>query len=63
MAVALSGVNKVKVFKEREIVCEFSLQAAPLALDFCSLHNKDCLLISGIEGVIYLIKLRDLDEK
>lgn len=38
------------------------MQAAPLALDFCYLHNTDCLLVSGIEGVIYLVKLRNLDE-
>ena len=57
MAVSLSGSNKVKVLKDNKVVCEMKFQAAPLCLDFYQLNGKDFLVVGGIEGTIYCLKL------
>jgi hypothetical protein len=57
IAVGLTGSNKVKVLKDHKLACEIKFQAAPLSLDFYRLHNKDFLVVGGIEGTIYCIKL------
>lgn len=59
MAVGLSGVNKVKIFKEKSIVAEFKLQAPPLGIDFCMMNEQECIVMSGVEGVVYIAKLKD----
>ena len=36
------------------------MQAAPLSLDFYRYNNKDFLLVGGVEGPIYCIKVKCL---
>ena len=57
IAIGLTGSNKVKLLKDNKLVCEMKLQAAPLTLDFYQRNNKDFLVVGGIEGTIYCIKL------
>lgn len=57
IAVGLTGSNKVKLLKDNKLACEMKFQAAPLSLDFYRLHNKDFLVVGGIEGTVYCIKL------
>jgi hypothetical protein len=56
--VALSGSNKVKVLKDRKLVTEIEFQAAPLTLDFYRFHDKDFMVVGGVEGTIYVVKLK-----
>lgn len=56
-AIGLTGSNKVKLLRDNKLACEMKFQAAPLSLDFYRLNNKDFLVVGGIEGTIYCIKL------
>ena len=56
--VALSGVNKVKIYEEKSIISELVFQAAPLSLTFYQFNGKDFMIASGIEGTIYVIKIK-----
>ena len=59
--VGLSGVNKVKVIKDEAVVAELNMQAGPLCLDFYQFNNKDFMLVSGVEGTVYVVKVKMLD--
>jgi hypothetical protein len=63
MGVALSGSNKVKVFKDKKLATEVTFQAAPLTLDFYQYNKKDFMVVGGVEGTIYVIKLKWNDHK
>lgn len=54
----LAGSNKVKVLCDNQLVCEIKLQAAPLSLDFCEEDGRDYLIVGGIEGTIYSIRIK-----
>jgi hypothetical protein len=60
MAVALTGSNKVKILKDNKIISEMKFQAAPLSIDFYRFNNKDFIIVGGVEGTIYAIKLKIL---
>ena len=55
---ALSGSNKVKVLKDNKTVTQIQLQAAPLTLDFYQYNEKDFMVVGGVEGTIYVVKLK-----
>jgi hypothetical protein len=57
IAVGLTGSNKVKILRDNKLACEMKFQASPLTLDFYRLNGKDFLVVGGIEGTIYCIKL------
>lgn len=57
-AVALSGINKIKIFEDEAIIAEIQLQGSPLCLGFYRFNEKDFLLFSGVEGTIYAVKLK-----
>jgi|JI10StandDraft_1071094.scaffolds.fasta_scaffold405726_3 hypothetical protein len=57
MAVALSGSNKVKIFKDRIQMGEVKFQATPFTLDFYRFGKNDFLLVGGGEGTVYCFKL------
>lgn len=57
MAVALSGSNKVKIFKDRIQMGEVKFQATPFTLDFYRFGKNDFLLVGGGEGKVYCFKL------
>lgn len=42
----------------KELVCTMNFQAAPLCLDFYRFNYKDFLVVGGLEGTIYAIKLK-----
>jgi hypothetical protein len=48
MAVALTGSNKVKIFKDNKIISEMKFQAAPLSVDFYRFNNKDFIIVGGV---------------
>lgn len=54
----LSGSNKVKILEDKKMVTEIELQAAPLALDFYQYNEKDFMVVGGVEGTIYVVKLK-----
>lgn len=58
IGVALSGSNKVKVLKDKKLSTEIKFQAAPLALDFYRHNDKDFMVVGGVEGTIYVVKLK-----
>jgi len=58
IAVGLTGSNKVKILKDKKVATEIQLQAAPLALDFYRHNDRDFLVVGGVEGTIYAIKLK-----
>jgi WD40 repeat protein len=58
MAVGLTNTNSVKVLVNRNLACTIKFQAAPLSLDFYRYGNKDFLLVGGLEGTIYSLRLR-----
>ena len=61
MGIGLSGINRIKIIKDESVVAELGMQAAPLALDFYQFNNKDFILVSGVEGTIYVVKLKMMD--
>jgi COMPASS component SWD3 len=58
MAVGLTGSNTVKVFLHNQVASTIKFQAAPLSLDFYRIHNKDYLVVGGLEGTIYAIRVK-----
>jgi hypothetical protein len=56
--VGLAGSNTVKILCDNQLVSEIKLQAAPLSLDFCEEEGRDYLIVGGIEGTIYSIKIK-----
>lgn len=38
------------------------MQASPLCLGFYQFNNKDFLLVGGVEGMVYAVKLKIYDE-
>lgn len=58
IGVSLSGSNKVKILKDKRVVAEMKFQAAPLSIDFYRFNNKDFLIVGGVEGTIYAIKIK-----
>ena len=57
----LSGVNKVKILRDEAVVAELNMQAGPLCLDFYQFNNKDFMLVSGVEGTVYVVKVKMFD--
>ena len=51
-------MNKVKILKDEGMIAELQMQAAPFCLDFYTFNNKDFILIGGVEGTIYAVKLK-----
>ena len=60
MAVGLTGTNTVKILKDKKLVSTVKLQAAPLAMDFYRFNNKDFLIVGGLEGTIYVLKVKTM---
>lgn len=58
IAVGLSGSNSVKILLDNKLVSTMKFQAAPMALDFYRFNQKDFLIVGGMEGTIYSIKVK-----
>lgn len=58
MAVGLTGSNSVKILHNKKVVSTIRFQAAPLSMDFYRFANKDFLIVGGLEGTIYVLKLK-----
>lgn len=56
----LTYLNKIKIFKDDENVGDIQFQAAPLALNFYQYNKKDFLVAGGVEGTIYVVKVKIL---
>lgn len=57
-AAGLTSLNKVKIFKGKENVGDIHLQAAPLAIKFYQFNEKDFMVVGGVEGTIYVVKVK-----
>lgn len=62
-AAGLTSLNKIKVFQSRVNVADIQFQVAPLALSFYQFNNKDFMVAGGVEGTIYVIKVKIVDDK
>ena len=62
MAVGLTGSNSVKILRDRKLVSTVKLQAAPLSMDFYRFNNKDFLIVGGLEGTIYVLRVKMLGQ-
>lgn len=38
------------------------MQATPLALDFYQFNRKDFIVVGGVEGTLYVIKVKILEQ-
>ena len=54
----LTSLNKIKIFRDNENVGDIKFQAAPLALNFYQYNKKDFLVAGGVEGTVYVIKVK-----
>lgn len=57
-AAGLTSLNKVKIFEDDKNVADLCFQAAPLALHFYQFNNKDFMVVGGVEGTIYVVKVK-----
>ena len=62
MGIGLTGSNCVKILQNKKLVSTVKLQAAPLSMDFYRFNNKDFLVVGGLEGTIYVIKVKILGQ-
>ncbi len=44
-------------------MADIQFQVAPLALSFYQFNNKDFMVAGGVEGTIYVIKVKIVDDK
>lgn len=59
----MTSLNKIKIFENRENVADIQFQVAPLALNFYQFNGKDFMVAGGVEGTIYVAKVKIVDDR